>query len=226
MMEKYKVILVDDHKIFREGLKMLLGLLPNIEVIAEASNGFEFLKILNENKTPDFVFMDINMKGMDGIEASQKALELYPDLKIIALTSFDDEAYFNQMTDIGVKGYLLKNSVKEDFEKAITKIALGYNYYSDELITKLTRKMEMLERNRKIERKVEEMFSPEEKLLIKYICEGLTNKQIAEVMHLSARTIEAHRAKLLEKTGTNNSVALAVYAVSRKLVDTNPDVSI
>jgi DNA-binding NarL/FixJ family response regulator len=212
-----KVVIVDDHKIFREGLKLLLSTINNIEVIGEASNGKIFLELLN-NQIPDIVFMDINMKELDGIETTRLALIKEPSLKIIALTSFEDEEYFYKMADSGVRGYLLKNSIKEDFERAINKIIEGNYYYSDELILKLSQKMKNLEKMRK---KPENIltFSDDEKELLKYICKGLTNKQIADIMHLSSRTIEAHRARLLDKTETKNSVALAVYAISKNLVE-------
>jgi DNA-binding NarL/FixJ family response regulator len=213
-----KVFIVDDHKIFREGLKLLLSTIGGITVIGEASNGKAFLTILNDID-PDIIFMDINMKEMDGIEASEKALQIKPDLKIIALTSFEDEEYFNRMTDLGVKGYLLKNSIKEDFERAINKVFEGYSYYSDELIVKLTRKMAEIDKVRKKNEPEVIVFSDEERELLKYICQGYTNKQIADILHLSSRTIEAHRARLLDKTNTKNSVSLAVYAISNKLIE-------
>jgi DNA-binding NarL/FixJ family response regulator len=208
-----KVYIVDDHSVFREGLKLLLSTIKGVELAGEAANGKLFLDNLSK-PLPDIVFMDINMKEMDGIEATQKALQLHPQLKIVALTSFEDEEYFNKMNDMGVKGYLLKNSGKDDFERAIIRISEGFNYYSEELVIKLTQKMQQISKSKEVNLS----FSPEEIQLLKCICEGLTNKQIASLMHLSARTIEAHRARLLEKTGTKNSVALAVYAVSRKLV--------
>jgi DNA-binding NarL/FixJ family response regulator len=216
-MSTIKVFIVDDHKIFRDGLKMLLSTIKNVLVSGEASNGKIFLSMLKNDK-PDIVFMDINMKEMDGIEATQKAFEIFPDLKIIVLTSFEDEAYFNQMTDLGVHGYLLKNSLKEDFENAINKVMQGLNYYSDDLIVKLAKKMTQA-RKFPEKQQPEILFSEEEKVLLKYICQGLTNKQIAEILHLSNRTIEAHRARLLDKTDTKNSVALAVYAIANKLIE-------
>ena len=214
-----KAFIVDDHKIFREGLKLLLSTIKDVDVVGEASNGKTFLEMLPKIKT-DIVFMDINMKEMDGIEATQRALEMQPELKIIALTSFEDEEYFNRMTDLGVRGYLLKNSLKDDFEKAIAKVSEGYNYYSDELIVKLTKRMGQIEKLRNKPREVL-TFSDEEKELLKHICKGLTNKQIADILHLSSRTIEAHRARLLDKTETKNSVALAVYAIANKLIEMN-----
>ncbi len=210
-----KVYLVDDHKIFREGLKLLLGTIKNVKIIGEAPNGIIFLSELPKDK-PDIVFMDINMKEMDGIEATQKALEIFPDLRIIALTSFEDEEYFNRMTDLGVRGYLLKNSLKDDFEKAINRVMEGYSYYSGELIVRLSKKMQIEKTRNKSKEEI--IITDEEKELLKYICQGLTNKQIADLVHLSNRTIEAHRARLLDKTNTKNSVALAVFAISNKLV--------
>jgi DNA-binding NarL/FixJ family response regulator len=215
-MPKIKVFIVDDHKIFREGLKLLLSTIKDVEVIGEAPNGRKFLEVLPDIK-PDIIFMDINMKEMDGIEATQKALEINPELKIVALTSFEDEEYFNRMTDLGVSSYLLKNSMRDDFEKAIEKISEGYHYYSDELIIKLSKKMQQVE---KLREKPKEIitFTDEETNLLKYICQGLTNKQIGDLVHLSSRTVESHRARLLDKTGTKNSVALAVYAINNKIV--------
>jgi DNA-binding NarL/FixJ family response regulator len=218
-MSTIRVFIVDDHKIFRDGLKLLLSTIKDVQVTGEAPNGRIFLSMLTNYK-PDIVFMDINMKEMDGIEATQKALEIYPDLKIIVLTSFEDEEYFNRMTDLGVQGYLMKNSLKEDFEKAINKVMEGLNYYSDELIIKLSKKM-ALARKLTAKRGEELSFSEDEKELLKYICQGLTNKQIADILHLSNRTIESHRARLLDKTNTKNSVALAVYAIANKLIDLN-----
>ena len=217
-MKPIKVIIVDDHKIFRDGLKLLLSTIKIVKVIGEAPNGKAFLDMLG-NLQPDIVFMDINMKEIDGIETTQLALQKFPNLKIIALTTFEDEEYFNRMIDLGIRGYLLKNSLKEDFEKAIKKISEGYNYYSDELIAKLTKRMAQIERNKKKSENDKISFTKEEHELLKYLCQGLTNKQIASIMHLSSRTIEAHRARLLDKTNTKNSVALAVYAISNKLID-------
>lgn len=215
-MAAIKVFIVDDHKIFRDGLKLLLSTLKNVEFVGEAPNGRVFLNSLAV-AVPDIVFMDINMREMDGIEATQKALEIYPALKIIALTSFEDEEYFNQMADLGVRGYLLKNSLRDDFEKAISRVAEGLNYYSDELVVKLSRRIGLDSRNQGKKNEAP-VFSDEEKELLELICKGLTNKEIADVMHLSSRTIEAHRARLLDKTGTKNSVALAVFAIANKLV--------
>jgi DNA-binding NarL/FixJ family response regulator len=216
-MEKVRVFIVDDHAIFRDGLKLLFSTIKNVEIVGEATNGKTFLDNL-AYPLPDIVFMDINMREMDGIETTQNALKKFPDLKIVALTSFEDEEYFNKMTDLGVRGYLLKNSAKEDFEKAIHRIIDGYYYYSDELVVKLARKMAQIDKLRR--QPVNKItFSDEEKSLLKHICLGFTNKQIADLMHLSARTIEAHRAKLLDKTNTKNSVALAVFAIANKIVD-------
>jgi DNA-binding NarL/FixJ family response regulator len=215
-MSKTKVYIVDDHKIFREGLKLLLSTIKDVEVIGEAPNGRKFLEVL-PIINPDIVFMDINMKDMDGIESTQKALETNPDLKIVVLTSFEDEEYFNRMTDLGVSGYLLKNSMRDDFEKAIERISEGFNYYSDELIIKLSKKMYHVEKQREKPKEIIQ-FTDEEISLLKYICQGLTNKQISDLVHLSSRTVESHRARLLDKTGTKNSVSLAVYAINNKIV--------
>lgn len=215
-MPSIKIFIVDDHKIFRDGLKMMLETIPDVKVTGEAPNGKVFIDCLSELDA-DIIFMDINMREMDGLEATQKALSMKPELKIVALTSFEDEEFFNRMTDLGVRGYLLKNSLREDFERAISKVSQGYNFYSDELVVKLSKKMAQYSKERS-KPEQELVFNEEEKELLKYICQGLTNKQIADLLHLSSRTIEAHRARLLDKTETKNSVALAVYAISNNII--------
>jgi DNA-binding NarL/FixJ family response regulator len=117
-MEENKVIIVDDHKMFRSGLRFLLSNIPNITVIGEASNGKEFLEMA-ENETIDIALMDINMPEMNGIDATRIAMEKYPDLKVIVLSMHGEEEYYDQMLDAGVKGFLLKNSDADELIAAI-----------------------------------------------------------------------------------------------------------
>ncbi len=214
--EKTKIFIVDDHKIFRDGLRLLLDEFDYVEVIGEASNGKEFLELI-EKKLPDIVLMDINMPGMNGIEASQQALAKYPELKIIALTSFADDGYIEQMISSGVEGYMLKRSNIEDFEKAIQKVSDGGNYFSEEIIKVITRN---LHKSKTIsnEKKIYSSFTNREKQILQLICNGLNNEKIADKLCLSTKTVEKHKSSLFFKTGTFNTVNLVIYAFKNQLV--------
>ncbi|MDP4240808.1 MAG: response regulator transcription factor [Bacteroidota bacterium] len=129
-MKKPDIIIVDDHQIFRQGIKSIISLENIATVIGEASNGEEFIKLLTFQK-PDLVLMDIDMPHMNGLEATEKALELIPDLKIIAFTLYGDEEYFLKMIDMGAKGYVLKSSDISELEKAIHFVMRGEKYFSN-----------------------------------------------------------------------------------------------
>jgi len=215
-METIKVILVDDHKIFRDGFRLLLQSFSYVEVIGEASNGSELLSMLNSH-SPDIIFMDINMPHVDGVEASQQALERFPDLKIIALTTFLDDDYLEQMLMAGVEGYMLKSAEIEEFEKAILKVNAGGNYFSDEIVALLSDKLNTLRKRKKQQSELPK-FTDRESEVLALICKGFGNKQIAEKTFLSPKTIEKHKSSLFQKTGTYNTVNLVIYAFKHRLI--------
>jgi DNA-binding NarL/FixJ family response regulator len=136
LTEKPTIIIVDDHLIFRQGLKTIITMENIANVIGEASNGLELLELLTHLK-PDMVLMDIDMPLMNGLEATEKALELIPDLKIIAFSMFNDEEYYYKMIDRGVKGFILKTSGINELENAIKNVMLGDSYFSNELLRKI-----------------------------------------------------------------------------------------
>jgi DNA-binding NarL/FixJ family response regulator len=216
-MEKLKIVLVDDHKIFRDGFRLLLQSFPYVEIIGEASNGQEFLDLL-ETKVPEIVFMDINMPHVDGVEASRRAVEQFPDIKIIALTTFLDEDYLEKMLMAGVEAYMLKNSELDEFEKAIMKVHNGGNYFSDEIVSLLSDKLNRF-RKRKKEQATLPVFTEREKEIIDLICKGYGNKEIAEKTFLSPKTIEKHKSNLFQKTNTFNTVNLVIYAFKNQIVN-------
>jgi len=215
-METIKVILVDDHKIFRDGFRLLLQSFSYVEVIGEASNGSELLSMLDSH-SPDIIFMDINMPHVDGVEASQQALERFPDLKIIALTTFLDDDYLEQMLMAGVEGYMLKSAEIEEFEKAILKVNAGGNYFSDEIVALLSDKLNTLRKRKKQQSELPK-FTDRESEVLALICKGFGNKQIAENTFLSPKTIEKHKSSLFQKTGTYNTVNLVIYAFKHRLI--------
>jgi DNA-binding NarL/FixJ family response regulator len=218
MNGKYKIIVVDDHRIFREGLVFVISRMKDFEVIGEASNGEIFLEMI-ENMEPDVILMDISMPVIDGTEATTRAIRKYPDLKIIALTMFSDKEFFNKMVQAGVSGFLLKESGKEELEKALYAVISGEKYYSQKLIHNIILNSNIT--NQPIKR----IPSPRVNLtnieseILKSICLGLSAIQISENLSLSLRSIEGYKADLMSKTGTKNTINLAVFALKNKLVD-------
>ena len=217
MEEPIKLLIVDDHKIFRDGLKLLLGQFPFIGEIEEASDGKEFLDSL-ESGFPDIVLMDINMPVMGGIEATKEALKRYPELKIIVLTTFHDEDYVEQMMMAGVEGYMLKRSTSEEFEEALLKVKNGGNYFSDEIIRTVSRNLQRL-RNEADRISSLPEFTQREYEVLELICQGFNNDQIADKIHISSKTVEKHKSNLFQKTHSGNTVNLIIYAFKNQLVN-------
>jgi DNA-binding NarL/FixJ family response regulator len=207
---KIQVALVDDHQLFRSGISFIIDDTDDIEVAFEASNGQEFLNFLNQLEVqPDLVLMDINMPVLDGVEATRKAIEKYPDLKILVLSMFGEVDYYNTMIDLGVKGFILKDIDNEELIDAIRKVNKGGSYFSQELLLQLIK-------NKPSDEAVD--LTKREKEVLELICLGFSNQEISEKLFISQRTVERHRSSLLFKTDSKNSVSLVVYAIKSGLV--------
>ncbi len=213
MDDSVKIILVDDHEIFRKGLKVVLNKLKYAKVIAEAANGEDFLKLLKDN-SPDIILMDIQMPKMNGIDATTAALKINPDLNIIALTMFNENDYIQSMIDAGVKGFLMKNINKETLDKAIQTVVNGGSYYSEELFDFFTRQITREEKPATIDVKL----TKREKEILQLVCEGLSNKEIAEILYVSERTVVGHKSNLFAKLDCKNTISLMFKAIKSKLV--------
>lgn len=212
-MEKTRIIIADDHQLFRNGLKILLSAFPEFEIAGEASNGVEFLELIT--KTPaDVALMDINMPEMDGIEATRKGLKLCPDLCIIALSMYGEEEYYYKMVDAGAKGFLVKDSDISEVKEAILTVKKGGSYFSQELLYHVIQKI----KHREDESKSANLSKREKEILFK-ICEGYSNQEIAEALFISKRTVDKHRANLLGKTNSKNTASLILFAIRNKLIE-------
>ena len=209
-MKGYNIILVDDHALFRSGLHLLLDNLHTINNIYEASNGIEFLSTIGKYSV-DIVLMDIDMPKMDGVEATKKALEKYPELKIIALSMYGDEEYYYKMINAGVKGFLLKDSEISEVKNAIQSVGEGTNYFSPEILYNLVKNINTVKTRSGI-------LSERESEVLYHICKGLSNHEIADVLNVSKRTIDKHRENILSKTQSKNTASLIMYAIKNKLV--------
>ena len=212
-MEKIRIIIADDHQLFRNGLKILLNAFQEFEVVAEASNGEEFLRILRITPA-DVVLMDINMPEMDGIEATRKGLKINQDIDVIALSMYGEEEYYYKMVDAGAKGFLLKDSDISEVKEAILTIRKGGSYFSQELLYHVIQKI----KHRELESKSANLSKREKEILVK-ICEGLSNQEIAETLFISKRTVDKHRANLLGKTNSKNTASLILFAIRNKLIE-------
>ena len=214
------LIITDDHKIVRDGLKALLQDYGTVRVVGEAASGSELLDILPEVEA-DIVLLDISMPGMDGFDTVDHILKRYPALKVAVLSMLSHERYVNRMMELGASGYILKNAGKEELCCALQLIAQGCRYISPDVTLELLRKVKQLpadipaanengEAHRELSKRELEVLS--------LIGEGYTNAEIAEKLFTSKRTVETHRQNLLDKTKARNSAALIKYALRRGLI--------
>jgi DNA-binding NarL/FixJ family response regulator len=206
-MKKISIYIVDDHSLFREGLKLLLSNLDYIDNIYEAENGQQFIDGLVKNHV-EIAMLDIEMPVMNGIQAAQLAKEIAPGIKIIALSMYSDENYYLSMIEAGACGFLLKNSNFQEVEKAINDVYNDKSYISIEILNNILKqplKTSLGSFN-------EELTEREAEILL-YICKGFTNNEIADQLGLSKRTVDKHRENLLMKTQSKNTANLVIYAI-------------
>jgi len=212
---KPNIVIVDDHLIFRQGLKSIITLENIANIVGEASNGVELLKLLAHLK-PDLVLMDIDMPHMNGLEATEKAMELIPDLKIIAFSMFSDEEYYYKMIDRGVKGFILKTSGINELETAIQNVMSGDSYFSNELLRKIINNFGHSNTAKPL---LHENLTEREVEILQQICLGLSTEEIADKLFISPKTVKSHKSNLLEKTVCKNTPALILFAIKNKLVE-------
>jgi DNA-binding NarL/FixJ family response regulator len=213
-----KVIIVDDHTLFREGIHLLIEQEGLGEVVAEAQNGNEFLKLLNGHH-PDIVLMDIEMPQMNGIDASRKALEIRPNIKILALTMQSGKDDYIKMVNAGVRGFVLKTAGKYEFQRAITTILTGEQYFCNEILQKLISAIIEKPTSSSNSNQDKNRLTEKESAVLQQLCKGLSVSEIAEKIHRSLKTVEKHRSSLLEKTNTKNTINLILYAIKNRLVE-------
>ena len=210
-MSKINIIIVDDVKMTRLGLSFLLNQHPDFEVIGEAENGRFFVNLLSSLK-PDIVLMDINMPLLNGIQAAKEALQINPNIKIIALTNDDGEEYIEDMTSAGAKGFLMKSVDSEELRKAIITVNNGGTYIAPELISFLNKAI--------ISSQVREslQLTSLEKNVLQHLCNGKSLQETANALFLDIKIVENQCKYLSDKTKTKNAVGLVLFAIKHKLV--------
>jgi DNA-binding NarL/FixJ family response regulator len=216
----YKIILTDDHRIFRQGLKSLIETEKLGNIIAEAENGKELLNLLSKHN-PDLVLMDIDMPEMNGIEATIEALKINPALKILCLTTHGDEAHYYSAIDAGAKGFVLKTASINELHAAIYEVAAGGNYISVELLKNIIAKVNKEPTNNELGKSFQEKLTEQEIEVLLCLSKGISNAEIAEQLTLGVDEIELRKSNLLNKTNSQNTAGLIMYAIKNKIIVVN-----
>ena len=214
-----RLVIADDHEIFRDGMALMLSRHQDVVLVGEAENGKELLKLVDEVQ-PDVVMTDIKMPLMDGIEATKILLQKNPDLKIIALSMFDEENLIVDMLEAGAKGYLLKNADKQEILDAISNVYEDKTYYCRHTSAKLA---SLIVKSKFNPHKKSEpvSFNEREKEIVKMICQQCTTQEIGQKLFLSKRTVEGYRTKILEKMNVKNTAGVVIFALRHHLITEN-----
>ncbi len=210
-MSKIRVLLTDDHTLFRQGIRTLLAAESDIEVIGEAANALDAVALAQQAR-PDIVLMDIGMAGMSSFEATRLIRKERPDTKVIFLSMYDDEDYLAECVDIGANGYILKDSPAEQLVTALGEVARGGSYLSPRLLTRLVDDFRMQGRPRF------GTLTKREREILKMLAEGKSVKEIATCFELSVKTVEAHKFNLMRKLDIHNKAQLVQYAIQKKII--------
>jgi len=215
----YRIVLADDHVMFRQGIKNILEGAEDLEVIGEASDGLKLLELLKK-VTPDMVILDISMPNLRGLEATREIKMISPDMKVLILTMHRDKEYVYYAVSAGAEGYLLKEDADTELFAAIEKIRQGEHYISPLLSGQLTH--ELIQASHKGQ--ATSPFDPltiREREVLKLIAEGISNKEIADLLFISIRTVENHRANIMEKLNIKQTANLVKYAIRKGYTTSN-----
>ena len=214
-MAKIRLLLVDDHEIVRAGIKMLFLAEKDMEIVGEVGTGSEAIEAVQKLK-PDVVIMDVAMPGMSGIEATRQIKQVSPDTVVLALTMYEDEQYFFEMLNAGASGYIPKRAAPDDLVSAIRVVNEG-NVFLHSTLAKFLMK-EIMERSTPVDSSVAEELTPREQEVLTYIAEGYTNREIAEALSISVKTVDRHRENIMEKLNLHSRVELVKYAIEKGLI--------
>jgi DNA-binding NarL/FixJ family response regulator len=208
---KIRIMIVEDHELFREGLVYLLNTISSVQVLCDVDNSEDLYKQIKIQE-PDVILMDIKLKNESGIDITEKIRKLYPQIRIIALTMHDDPSIIMKIISAGACGYILKNTSKEELKQAILNVMQGEEYYCKEAAMQVLQKIA-----RKPIKGFMDMdlkgFTVREVQIIRLICEGKSSKEIADKLFLSSRTVETHRLRIMKKMNVNSVAEMVKFAI-------------
>ena len=211
-MNRIRILLADDHTVVRQGFRAILGQQPDMDIVGEAGNGREVMK-LAQQLTPDVIVMDVAMPELNGIEATRRITSTIPGTRVLALSMHKDSVYVREMLKAGAKGYLLKDSVDKDLLEAVRAVSRGGEYISPAVEPALMTSYRM-EATTPLD-----LLTSREREVLQLIAEGKTNKEVAAVLNISVFTVDAHRGRIMEKLNVHNVNELVRFAVKFGLVD-------
>ena len=215
-MAKIRILLTDDHTLFRQGIRTLLSAESDLEIVGEAANGTEAVERVTELR-PDLVLMDIGMPGLSSFEATRQIKKIRPDTKILFLTMYDDEDYLVQCMEVGASGYVLKDSPAQQLLAAIRDVHKGGSYLSPRMLSQLVD--DFRSRIKTAHRQPRfATLTTREKEILKFLAEGESVKEIASGLNLSVKTVEAHKFNLMRKLDIHNKAHLVQYAIQKKII--------
>lgn len=210
-----KILIADDHAIVRTGLRTLLKEEPSMELVGEATGGYEAIKLI-EDMVPDILLLDLSMPDLDGIAVTKQIKPQFPDLRILILTIHEDQAMLREAIRAGASGYILKRAAESELISAINIVMRGDMYVDPGMVRELFDETASTQRSKP---ENIEHLTPRETEVLTYIVQGYTNRQIGEVLNISVRTVEGHRANLSGKLGLQSRVDLVRYAREHGLID-------
>nr|WP_285858902.1 response regulator transcription factor [Bhargavaea ginsengi] len=217
-MDKISIVIADDHAVVRSGFSMILNFQEDMEVVATAADGIEAYKMVARHQ-PDLLIMDLSMPpGENGLIATGKIKEDFPDTKILILTMHDDEEYLFNVLKSGASGYMLKNAPDEELLHAIRTIRRGGTYIHPKMATSLVREFVKADHTAAPDDPYE-LLSKRELEILPLVAKGYGNKEIAEMLYISVKTVEAHKAKIMEKLGLKSRPELVEFALKKKLLN-------
>lgn len=218
MTTKITVLLADDHTLVREGLRALLEAAGDIEVVGEASTGRQAVE-LTQSLRPAVTILDIGMPLLNGLEAARRILRFQPETRILILSAHADDVYVRQVADIGVAGYVIKQTSAEVLVQAVREVAHGGVFYSPCLVRSLRQQQERPEEKSGWQGGRTERLSPREMEVLQMIAESLANKQIAAELGISIKTVEKHRGRLMQKLDIHDTAGLARHAIASGVIE-------
>ncbi len=215
-MTKTRILLADDHGIVRKGLLFLLDRQEDLEVVGEASDGRELVRMAQELE-PHIIVTDISMPQLNGIDAAAQVLQRNPQIRIIILSMYTDEEFLTRALSVGVKGYLLKDSAEEDLVRAVRAVAAGKSFFSPAIAQTLAEDYVRQLQSKGLQDTFD-LLTAREKEILQLLAEGKSNKEVATVLNVSPYTVETHRMHLMQKLNLHNTAEIVLYAVRKKII--------